>query len=197
MSRYPPAPSSAQLSIDQHIHLVPVIRQGAGAPPQCFSPLELQNALGRGLTLGVGSAALRHLNRLPCRSAGGRPRSVARIATVAVARGVRACATTSVQWSSTPYGYEQCIHRGAFQNQLRLGRIGRFQNLKSSRPQPLSVRRTEDCIFFHDQDDRFFRKGHRSTTRLKQETPGGVLQNLLQCLVTSCAIESFSIFGDA
>jgi len=111
--------------------------------------------------------------------------------------GVRICATASVQWSSTPYGYEQCIHRGAFQNQLRLGRIGRFQNLKSSRPQPLSVCRTEDCIFFHDQDDRFFRKGHRSTTRLKQEDPGSVLLNLLQCLVTSCVIENFSIFGNA
>jgi hypothetical protein len=72
----------------------------------------------------------------------------------------------SVQWSSTPYGYEQCIHRGSFQNQLHLGRIGRFQNFESSRPQPLSVCRTEHCIFFHDQDDRFFRKGHRSTTRL-------------------------------
>jgi hypothetical protein len=59
-----------------------------------------------------------------------------------------------------------------FLESLRLGRIGRFQNLKSSRPQPLSVCRTKDCIFFHDQDDRFFREGHRSTTRLKQEDPG-------------------------
>ena len=59
---------------------------------------------------------------------------------------VQISATVSVQWSSTPNGYEQCIHRGAFQNRLRLGRIGRFQNLKSSRPQPLSVCRTKDCI---------------------------------------------------
>ena len=104
-----------------------------------------------------------------------------------------------VQRSPVPHGYEQCIHRGAFQNLLRLDRIGHFQNLKSSRPQTLSGCRTEHCIFFHDQDDRFFRGfGRPSTTRLKHEDPGGVLLNLLQCLVTSCiVIERFSILGNA
>ena len=126
------------------------------------------------------------------------PESWHLVATVAVARGVRACATDSVQRSSTPYGYDQGIHRGAFQNQLRLGRIGRFQNLKSSRPQPLSVCRTDDCIFFHDQDGRFFRKGHRSTTRLKQEDPGrGRSSEFIAVPLTSCVIERFSIFGNA
>jgi hypothetical protein len=48
------------------------------------------------------------------------------------------------------------------------------------RPQPLSVCRTKDCIFFHDQDDQFFRDfGRRSTTRLKHEDLGGALLNLL------------------
>ena len=43
----------------------------------------------------------------------------------------------------------------------------------------------------------FSGRGTESTTRLKQEDPGGVLLNLLQCLVTSCVIENFSIFGNA
>jgi len=38
----------------------------------------------------------------------------------------------------SPYGQEQGIHQGAFQNTLRLGRIGRFENLKSSSPKARS-----------------------------------------------------------
>jgi hypothetical protein len=57
----------------------------------------------------------------------------------------------------------------------RLARLG-----DSASPLALSVCRTKDCIFFHDQDDQFFRDfGLRSTTRLKHEDLGGALLNSL------------------
>src|SRR5882672_10319815 len=49
---------------------------------------------------------------------------------------------------------DQCIHWSGAQDTVRLGRCGHLNYFKSSRPQAPSGCRAEDCIFFHDQDDR-------------------------------------------
>ena len=67
---------------------------------------------------------------------------------------------------------DQRIYPRIFHDKFRVGRIGHFDNRKAGAPQALSKYRTAGYIFFHDQEDRFFRiydDGRRSAKRSKHE----------------------------